>query len=91
MNFELDTEQDMLRATVRDLLSGAYDVESRNRVAEGDLGWNRDVWKQLGELGVLGLGQRNTPHEDYCPMSIGVERPPPRLHSLKKNREAATD
>ncbi|WP_138845188.1 acyl-CoA dehydrogenase family protein [Rhodococcus pyridinivorans] len=55
MNFELDTEQDMLRATVRDLLSGAYDVESRNRVAEGDLGWNRDVWKQLGELGVLGL------------------------------------
>ncbi|MEU5841020.1 acyl-CoA dehydrogenase family protein [Rhodococcus sp. NPDC047139] len=55
MNFELDTEQDMLRATVRDLLSGAYDVEARNRVAESDLGWNRDVWKQLAELGVLGL------------------------------------
>ena len=55
MNFELDTEQDMLRATVRDLLAGAYDVEARNRVAESDLGWNRDVWKQLAELGVLGL------------------------------------
>jgi len=55
MNFELDTEQDMLRATVRDLLSGVYDVEARNRVAESDLGWSRDVWKQLAELGVLGL------------------------------------
>ena len=55
MKFEHDTEQDMLRATGRDLLSGAYDVESRNRIAESDLGWNRDVWKQLAELGVLGL------------------------------------
>lgn len=55
MNFELDTEQDMLRATVRDLLTGVYDVEARNRVSESDLGWSRDVWKQLAELGVLGL------------------------------------
>lgn len=55
MNFELDTEQDMLRATVRDLLTGAYDVETRNRVADSDNGWSADVWKQLAELGVLGL------------------------------------
>lgn len=55
MNFELDTEQDMLRATVRDLLTGAYDVETRNRVADSETGWSADVWKQLAELGVLGL------------------------------------
>ncbi|MCK0091533.1 acyl-CoA dehydrogenase [Rhodococcus sp. HNM0563] len=55
MNFDLDTEQDLLRKTVRDLLADAYDVETRNRVAEGDLGWSRELWQQLAELGVLGL------------------------------------
>ncbi|MFD6856479.1 acyl-CoA dehydrogenase family protein [Rhodococcus sp. NPDC060090] len=55
MNFDLDTEQDLLRKTVRDLLADAYDVESRNNAAESELGWSRGVWKQLAELGVLGL------------------------------------
>ncbi|MFD6894160.1 acyl-CoA dehydrogenase family protein [Rhodococcus sp. NPDC060086] len=55
MNFELDTEQDLLRKTVRDLLADAYDVETRNRVAEGELGWSREIWQQLADLGVLGL------------------------------------
>lgn len=55
MNFDLDTEQDLLRKTVRDLLADAYDVETRNRVAEGELGWSREVWQQLADLGVLGL------------------------------------
>ncbi|NLV77767.1 MAG: acyl-CoA dehydrogenase [Rhodococcus sp.] len=55
MNFELDTEQELLRKTVRDVLADAYDVESRNRVAESDLGFDPGVWTQLAELGVLGL------------------------------------
>lgn len=55
MNFELDTEQDLLRKTVRDVLSGTYDTETRNKVAETDRGWSTDVWRQLAELGVLGL------------------------------------
>ncbi|MGC5163422.1 acyl-CoA dehydrogenase [Rhodococcus sp. BL-253-APC-6A1W] len=55
MNFELDTEQDLLRKTVRDMLTAAYDVEARNRVSGSDLGWSPEVWKQLAELGVLGL------------------------------------
>lgn len=55
MNFELDTEQDLLRKTVRDVLADAYDIDTRNRVAESDLGWSREVWQQLAELGVLGL------------------------------------
>ncbi|MGN5237564.1 acyl-CoA dehydrogenase family protein [Rhodococcus sp. SJ-3] len=55
MNFDLDTEQDLLRKTVRDLLADTYDVETRNRVAEDDLGWSRELWQQLAELGVLGL------------------------------------
>ncbi|MFB8006108.1 acyl-CoA dehydrogenase family protein [Nocardia sp. NPDC056000] len=55
MDFELTDEQVMLRDTVRDLLARAYDPETRLKVTDTELGWNRDVWRQLAELGVLGL------------------------------------
>ncbi|NLU85001.1 acyl-CoA dehydrogenase family protein [Rhodococcus sp. HNM0569] len=55
MNFELDTEQDLLRKTVRDVLGRAYDAETRAQVAETEEGFKPDVWNQLAELGVLGL------------------------------------
>src|SRR5690606_38149146 len=56
MDFELTEEQVMLRDTVRDLLSRAYDSETRLKVTETELGWSRDVWRHLAEVGVLGLG-----------------------------------
>ncbi|MGV9411991.1 acyl-CoA dehydrogenase family protein [Nocardia sp. NPDC003693] len=55
MDFELTDEQVMLRDTVRDLLARAYDPETRLKVTDAELGWNRQVWNQLAELGVLGL------------------------------------
>ncbi|WP_068158727.1 acyl-CoA dehydrogenase family protein [Rhodococcus phenolicus] len=55
MNFELDTEQDLLRKTTRDLLSGVYDAETRNAATATDRGWNPEVWRQFAELGLLGL------------------------------------
>ncbi|MFF3566186.1 acyl-CoA dehydrogenase family protein [Nocardia jiangxiensis] len=55
MDFELTDEQGMLRDTVRDLLARSYDPESRLKVIDTELGWNREVWGQLAELGVLGL------------------------------------
>ncbi|MBF6174563.1 acyl-CoA dehydrogenase family protein [Nocardia blacklockiae] len=55
MDFELTDEQLLLRDTVRDLLARAYDPETRLKVLETDLGWSREVWSQLAELGVLGL------------------------------------
>lgn len=55
MDFELTDEQVMLRDTVRDLLGRAYDPEKLLKVTDTDLGWSRDVWRQLAELGVLGL------------------------------------
>ncbi|MFD0363863.1 acyl-CoA dehydrogenase family protein [Nocardia sp. GCM10030253] len=55
MDFELTDEQVMLRDTVRDLLARNYDPESRLKVTDTELGWSRDVWRQLAELGVLGL------------------------------------
>ncbi|MEU7628405.1 acyl-CoA dehydrogenase family protein [Nocardia sp. NPDC049220] len=55
MDFDLTDEQVMLRDTVRDLLARDYDAESRLKTTDTELGWSRDVWRQLAELGVLGL------------------------------------
>src|SRR5271154_121330 len=56
MDFQLSDEQVLLRDTTRDLLSRSYDSESRNKIIGTDLGWNRDVWSQLADTGILGLG-----------------------------------
>ncbi|OBI15918.1 acyl-CoA dehydrogenase [Mycobacterium sp. E2327] len=56
MDFQLTDEQSLLRDTTRDLLSRTYDPESRNKVIGSDLGWSRDVWSQLADTGILGLG-----------------------------------
>ena len=56
MDFQLSDEQALLRDTTRDLLSRSYDPESRNKVVGTDLGWSRDVWNRLADIGILGLG-----------------------------------
>jgi len=38
------------------MLTRQYDTESRLKVLDTDLGWSREVWNQLAEVGVLGLG-----------------------------------
>lgn len=55
MDFEYNEEQTMLRETTRDVLSKSYDLEKLRAVTDTDLGWSRDVWKSLGEIGILGL------------------------------------
>ncbi|MCH9722621.1 MAG: acyl-CoA dehydrogenase [Actinomycetia bacterium] len=56
MNFDLTEEQQLLADTAREVLSRSYDTESRNKIIDSDLGWSRDVWSQLAEIGILGLG-----------------------------------
>jgi alkylation response protein AidB-like acyl-CoA dehydrogenase len=56
MDFQLTDEQALLRDTTRNVLSRSYDQESRNKVADSELGWSREVWNQLAEIGILGLG-----------------------------------
>ncbi|OBB93769.1 acyl-CoA dehydrogenase family protein [Mycobacterium sp. 852002-30065_SCH5024008] len=56
MDFQLTDEQTLLRDTTRELLSRSYDPESRNKVIGSDLGWSREVWSQLADTGILGLG-----------------------------------
>ncbi|GLP80471.1 acyl-CoA dehydrogenase family protein [Mycobacterium antarcticum] len=56
MNFDLTDEQGLLRDVTRELLARTYDVDTRLKFADTDLGWSRDVWSQLAETGILGLG-----------------------------------
>lgn len=56
MNFDLTDEQELLRDTAREVFSRAYDTESRNKIVDSELGWSREVWRQLAEIGILGLG-----------------------------------
>lgn len=55
MDFEYNEEQTLLRDTTRDVLTKFYDLEKLRDVTDTDLGWSRDVWKSLGEIGILGL------------------------------------
>lgn len=55
MDFQLSDEQVLLRGTTRSMLSG-YDTETRNKVVDTDPGYNPQVWKQLADTGILGLG-----------------------------------
>jgi alkylation response protein AidB-like acyl-CoA dehydrogenase len=55
MNFELSEEQGQLRDSVVRLLSDSYRFEQRRAIAGSEAGWSPTVWRQLGELGVLGL------------------------------------
>lgn len=56
MDFDLSDEQGLLRDVTREVLTRTYDVETRLKVIDTDLGWSRDVWSQLAEIGILGLG-----------------------------------
>ena len=54
MDFSFTEEQTLLRDTVRKFVAGEYDFETRRKVARSEAGWRPDVWKQFGELGLLG-------------------------------------
>ena len=64
MNFDLTDEQQMLADTARDVLARCYDTEKRNQVVDAPVdsgpGWSREVWNQLAEIGILGLGRVRT-------------------------------
>lgn len=55
MDFALSDEQVMLRDTVREVLTRTYDIESLRRITDTELGWSREVWQSLAEIGILGL------------------------------------
>ena len=55
MDFELTDEQRLLRDTTREVLSRSSDAERRRAVVATDPGWDRQVWRQMADIGLLGL------------------------------------
>ncbi|AYH43561.1 acyl-CoA dehydrogenase family protein [Azoarcus sp. DN11] len=55
MDFNLKDEQRALQESVTRLLGTHYNFEARNRHAQQDDGWSRDMWARYAELGLLGL------------------------------------
>ncbi len=55
MNFGFTEEQELLRQEVRKFLDGQCSLDEVRRVSETPNGYSSDHWKQLAELGWLGL------------------------------------
>ena len=55
MDFELSDEQNMLKDSVERFVKDNYSPEARAKLTETELGFSRDHWKTMAELGWLGL------------------------------------
>src|ERR1700761_2474480 len=55
MDLDLSDEQKLLADTVQGLLEKRYDANTRLELLRSPTGWNRDMWRQYAELGLLGL------------------------------------
>jgi alkylation response protein AidB-like acyl-CoA dehydrogenase len=60
MDFEFTDEQRQLRETLERFLSKQYSFDRYRAIKASAQGWDREVWHQLAELGVLGV---NVPTE----------------------------
>jgi len=55
MDFGFSEEQDLLRAEVRKFLDGRCPLEKVRKIMETGPGYDADLWRELAELGWLGL------------------------------------
>jgi alkylation response protein AidB-like acyl-CoA dehydrogenase len=55
MNFGFTEEQELLRSEVRKFLDDNCPVEEVRKISESSEGFSRELWKQIAELGWLGL------------------------------------
>ncbi len=55
MDFQLTEDQKMIRSTARDFVKKELPIERMRKMRDDELGYERSVWKQMGELGWLGI------------------------------------
>src|SRR5262245_12162224 len=55
MDFELTDDQKMLVDTVATFVRKDSTVERLRKMRKHEIGWEKNVWKQMGELGWLGV------------------------------------
>ncbi|MDR2857014.1 MAG: acyl-CoA/acyl-ACP dehydrogenase [Novosphingobium sp.] len=53
MNFDLTEDEEMLKALVERFVADRYDIERRRGYMASDLGFSRENWRLLGELGLI--------------------------------------
>jgi len=61
MNFELTSEQAMLKESVERMIAEQYGQDVRRQALAMPAGWSEKSWRQFAELGLLGIGY---PEED---------------------------
>ena len=55
MKMQIDEAQEMLRASAREFLSDSFPLKKVREIRAKEGGFSADLWKQMGELGWLGL------------------------------------
>jgi alkylation response protein AidB-like acyl-CoA dehydrogenase len=55
MDFGFSEEQEMLRSAARDFLAKECDMPYVRKMMDDDRGYTDKVWKQMAELGWMGL------------------------------------
>jgi alkylation response protein AidB-like acyl-CoA dehydrogenase len=55
MDFSLNEDQKMIADTVREFVKRELPIERMRKMRSDDIGFNKAVWKQMGELGWLGI------------------------------------
>ncbi len=55
MNFDLSEEQEMIVDAVQKFVSNDSPVERFRKLRENEIGWEKSVWKAMGEYGWLGV------------------------------------
>ncbi len=55
MDFEYTDEQRLLAESLERFVSDRYDFETRHKALLSDDGWDRGVWQELADMGLLGL------------------------------------
>ena len=55
MNFDLTDDQKMLVSTVVSFVRKDSPVERLRKMRKHEIGWDKNVWKQMGDLGWLGV------------------------------------
>jgi len=56
MNFELSEDQKLVLDTIKNFVRKELPVERARKMREDDTGYSKDTWRQMGELGWLGIG-----------------------------------
>ena len=55
MDFDLTEEQSLLADSVNKLLAGTYSFDQRKAMRAGPGGYDRAMWQQFADLGLLAL------------------------------------